>query len=138
MSGIINAKRLIIGVIIVAVLAGLFFGTKYVLSLREYKKRIADISVSDVDLAKIPNGSYEGSYDAIMIAAKVRVEIYDHKIKDVKLLSHKNERGIKAERIVNDIKNAQSLKVDTVTGATNSSKVILKAAQNALNSGIKG
>lgn len=100
-------------------------------------KRISDISISDVDLSKIPNGSYEGSYDAIMIAAKVKVDISDHTIKDINIIYHKNERGQKAERIVNEIKSAQSLKVDTITGATNSSKVILKAVQNALNSGVK-
>jgi uncharacterized protein with FMN-binding domain len=129
--------KIIIGVLVVALLVGAFFATKYVLALREYKKRIAAISISEVDLSKIPNGSYEGSYDAIMVGATVKVNVLDHKIKDINLINHKQERGKKAERIVNDITNAQSLKVDTITGATNSSKVILQAVQNALNSGLK-
>lgn len=132
------ARKTIIGVVTVTLAASIFFAAKYVFQLREYKKRIAEITISDVDLSQIPNGSYEGSYDAIMVAAKVRVDIRNHKINDIKLIEHKQERGAKAERIVNDIKNAQSLKVDTVTGATNSSKVILKAVQNALISGMKG
>jgi uncharacterized protein with FMN-binding domain len=131
------AIKIITGVIIVSLAVGIYFAANYVYQLSEYKKRIADISISNINLSKIPDGSYTGSYDAIMIAAKVQVTISDHTIKDVKILYHKNERGKKAEVIVNEIKSAQSLKVDTITGATNSSKVILKAVQNALQSGVK-
>lgn len=130
-------KKGIVGAVILALAVGAFFAVNYVMQLQEYKKRIADISISNVDLSKIPDGSYTGSYDAIMIAAKVRVDISNHVIQDIDILYHKNERGKKAESIVNEVKSAQSLKVDTVTGATNSSKVILKAVQNALNSGVK-
>jgi Uncharacterized protein conserved in bacteria len=119
--------------LIIALAIGTYFAVNYIMQLNEYKKRIAAISISNVDLSKIPDGSYVGSYDAIMIAARVRVDVSDHAITDVKLLYHKNERGKKAEVIVNEIKTAQSLKVDTISGATNSSKVILKAAQNALD-----
>lgn len=131
------AIKIIIGLIIIALAIGSYFSVNYILKLREYKERIADISISNVDLSKIPDGSYVGSYDAIMIAAKVRVDISDHTIKDINILYHKYERGKKAEVIVNEIKSEQSLKVDTITGATNSSKVILKAVQNALNTSVK-
>lgn len=131
------AVKIIVGVIIVALVAGIYFAANYMYQLSEYKKRIASISISNVDLSKIPDGSYTGSYNAIMIAAKVQVDVSNHSITNVKLLYHKNERGQKAESIVNEVKSAQSLKVDTITGATNSSKVILKAAQNALDSGLK-
>ncbi len=126
-------KRMIIAAISIVVIIGIVFGTRYFLQLREYKKRIADISITDADLSKIPNGSYKGSYDAIMVAATVNVDVKDHKITNITLINHKNDKGNKAEKIVMDIQNAQSLKVDTVSGATNSSKVILKAVQNALD-----
>ena len=128
--------KIIVAVIIIALGVGIYFSANYIYQLNEYKKRIAAISVSNVDLSKIPDGSYTGTYDAIMIAAKVRVNIKDHKISGIDLIYHKNERGKKAETILNKIKTAQSLKVDTITGATNSSKVILKAVSNALNSGL--
>lgn len=38
-------------------------------------------------------------------------------------------------RIPDMVVNAQSLQVDTISGATNSSKTILKAMENALISG---
>lgn len=130
------AVKFIAVVIIVALGIGIYFAANYLYQLSEYKKRISTISVANVDLAKIPDGSYTGSYDAIMIAAKVRVNVLNHKINGIDIIYHKNERGKKAEAIINEIKTAQSLKVDTITGATNSSKVILKAVQNALDSGI--
>ncbi len=129
--------RMIISAISIVVIIGIVFGTRYFLQLRDYKKRIADISITDADLGKIPDGSYKGSYDAIMVAATVDVDVQDHKITNITLVNHKNDRGKKAERIITDIQNAQSLKVDTVSGATNSSKVILKAVQNALDSSQK-
>jgi uncharacterized protein with FMN-binding domain len=131
------AVKILAGAAIVILAVGIYFAVNYVFQVREYKKRIADISISNVDLMKIPNGSYTGSYDAIMVGAKVQVDISDHAITNITILEHKNERGKKAEVIVNEIKAAQSLKVDTITGATNSSKVLLKSVQNALNSGVK-
>lgn len=129
--------KITIGVIIIALAVGLYFAGNYIYQLQEYKKRIADISITNVDLSKIPDGSYIGSYDAIMVSAKVKVDVSDHTIKDISILYHKTERGKQAEVIVNEVKSAQSLKVDTITGATNSSRVILKSVQNALESGIK-
>ena len=131
------AIKIIIGVIIIALVIGLYFTGNYIYQLQEYKKRIADISITNVDLSKIPDGSYTGSYDAIMVAAKVRVDVSNHTIKDIDILFHKTESGKQAEVIINEVKSAQSLKVDTITGATNSSRVILKSVQNALESGIK-
>lgn len=130
------AVKIIAAVIVIALGVGIYFAADYVYRLREYKKRIAAISISDVDVSKIPDGAYTGSYDAGLIAAKVRVHILNHQIDRIDLLYHRNERGKRAEAIVNEIQTAQSLQVDTITGATNSSRVILKAVQNALDSGV--
>ena len=43
--------------------------------------------------------------------------------------------GNKAETIVDDVVDKQTLDVDTVSGATVSSKVILKSIENALLKG---
>ena len=54
------AIKIIIGVIIIALVIGLYFTGNYIYQLQEYKKRIADISITNVDLSKIPDGSYTG------------------------------------------------------------------------------
>lgn len=129
--------KFIIGILVVSLAAGGYFTINYINKVNEYKKKVADISITDVDLSKIKDGSYLGSYDAILVGAKVRVDVSNHTIKNIQLLVHKNERGKRAEAIIGEIKSSQSLKVDTITGATNSSKVILKAVQNALSTNNK-
>lgn len=132
-TGSIPFKVTII-IIIMVLVGGVFSAGNYILELREYKKSIADIAITDVNLYNISDGTYVGSYDAKLVAAEVQVDVYDHTIKDVYIVYHKNKRGKNAESIVEEIKSAQSLEVDSITGATNSSKVILKAIQNALRS----
>jgi uncharacterized protein with FMN-binding domain len=48
------------------------------------------------------------------------------------LVKHRNGRGAAAEAITGKVISAQSLKVDTISGATMSSKVILLAIESAL------
>ncbi|MHC1685061.1 MAG: FMN-binding protein [Clostridiaceae bacterium] len=111
-----------------------FWGINYFINLQKYKNTVKSISISNVDLSKISDGTYSGSFDALRVSADVSVKINNHKITDIELLNHKNEKGKNAEIIPQRVIDAQSLDVDTVSGATNSSKVILKAIENALNS----
>ncbi|EMS73218.1 FMN-binding protein [Ruminiclostridium cellobioparum] len=127
-------KRAIIGVLALAVAGGIFFGLRYYMQLQEYKKRIEGIVISRVDLSNVRDGSYRGSFDAIFVGAEVVVQVKNHTIERIDLVKHKNERGAKAEAIVDKIISEQSVTVDVISGATNSSKVILKAVENALES----
>lgn len=127
-------KRAIMGVLALAVAGGIFFGLRYYMQLQEYKKRIEGIVISRVDLSNVRDGSYRGSFDAIFVGAEVVVQVKNHTIESIDLVKHKNERGAKAEAIVDKIISEQSVTVDVISGATNSSKVILKAVENALES----
>ncbi len=126
--------KIIAGIVGIAVVVGAVFGARYFLQLREYKKRIESIKISDVDMSKIGDGTYKGSYDAIFVGADIEVAVKNHAIENINIINHKNERGKKAEQIIDKIVSAQSLKVDTISGATNSSKVLIKAVENALES----
>ncbi len=55
----------------------------------------------------------------------------DHHITDIKL-DHRHGQGEAAEVITDHVIEAQSLQADTISGVTSSSKVILKAIENAL------
>ena len=100
---------------------------------QSYLTAMDNISVSEVDLNTIDDGEYIDEYDAGYIYAKVKITIKDHTISNVELLEHNHERGIKAEKALPDIiKNEQKIDVDTVSGATNSSRVIKQACMNAL------
>lgn len=104
----------------------------YFMDFNNYQKAVSDIVVTDVDISSVEDGTYIGSYDVGYIYAKVKVTVGAGKITDIQLLEHNNERGKKAERITDTIKEKQSISVDGVSGATNSSKVIQMAIYNAL------
>jgi len=126
-------KRYIVTIIVVLVLALGFITTKILLARFEGNlKQLALSEISDVDLAAAEDGIYIGSYSAFPVSAEVRVTIKNHFIVNIELLKHDNGQGQGAEIIPENVIEAQSLKVDSVSGATYSSKVILKAIQNAI------
>lgn len=96
--------------------------------------KLTETSIPDVDLSKIADGVYKGSHKVFPVEAEVRVTIENHKIIGIELVKHFNGQGTAAEVIPDRVTEAQSLKVDIVSGATYSSKVILKAIENALQS----
>ena len=101
-------------------------------SVTSYQKVVNNIVISEIDVTHIPDGIYEGEYDVIYIYAKVEVTVKHGKIADINILEHRNERGGPAEKITTSIINEQKIDVDAVSGATNSSRVIKKAVENAL------
>lgn len=104
----------------------------YQIDFSQYKEKIQSIQIENVDVTEISDGTYVGECDAGYIYAKVKVDVAGGEITDIQLLEHRNERGKPAEQIVPDILEQQDLQVDAVSGATNSSKVIKKAVENAL------
>lgn len=133
-------KQVIIIAVLVAVITGSYFGAKGInayTDLKTYKKQVKEITISNVNMSKIEDGTYSGNYEVMWVAAKVKVIVKNHRIEGIELVEHKNDRGASAEIIPSRVVEAQVLEVDVVSGATSSSKVILKAIENALNSAIK-
>ena len=128
-------KKNIIAVCCIGALGGGAYLYSYITDLNHYKTIVAGLQINELDLSQVKDGTFQGSCDAIFVAADVTVTVKDHKITDIQLIRHKTERGQKAEVIPGKVVYAQSLQVDTISGATNSSKVILKAIDNAVNSG---
>lgn len=120
-----------VAIIAVGVLA---FGGKYLLDLREYKQNMASVEITQPEIAKLEDGVYAGSYDAKIIAASVEVTVNDGRITKIDLVKHKYEKGGPAVSVIDEIIAHQTLEVDVVSGATNSSKTILKAVEIALES----
>jgi uncharacterized protein with FMN-binding domain len=96
-----------------------------------YKSLTAEIP--DMDL--IEDGVYQGYYDLTSTPIKVKLEVsvQNHQITKIDIIKHsRSPFGKKAEKIIDKIIECQSLDVDAVSGATASSKTILKAVENAL------
>ncbi|HUI46956.1 MAG TPA: FMN-binding protein [Nitrospirota bacterium] len=96
--------------------------------------RPAPILGEPVRRGKAENGTYEGTFRSWPNRAVVNVTIVNGLITDVRIVSHwASSIGRKAEQIIpRRIIEKQSTNVDAVSGATNSSRVIMNAAQNAI------
>ena len=83
---------------------------------------------------RLEDGIYEGRYSSWPNSARVKVMVKEGTIADIVLISHwASWIGKKAEPIIPlRIIEKQSANVDAVTGATNSSRVIMNAVQDAL------
>lgn len=101
------------------------------------KESISSIEIENLDLSSVKDGTYIGQYYSNPCAAKLKVTVKNHKIKDIEILEHQKGLGGKAESILDDVIENQSLNVDTVSGATLSSKVLLKSIENAIIEGVK-
>jgi len=128
-------KKLWIGILIaLAFVVAIGVTVKLVIS-----KADADLAklnaavIRGVDLTKVDNGTYAGAYQAFPIDVQVQVVVEDHKILRIDLVKHTNGQGKAAEVIPAEVVEAQSLKVDMISGATKSSKAILLAIQDALS-----
>jgi uncharacterized protein with FMN-binding domain len=85
-------------------------------------------------LMKKESGEYYGEYihNEKFLSVKLNVIISENSIKEIIILEHKNGLGKNAESIIYDVIQKNSLDVDIVSGATYSSRCILKAIENAL------
>lgn len=125
--------KIIIAVLLIAIIIAGAFLARYFIRVNNYQASVANITYQSVGAENVPDGVYIGEHDADFIYAKVEVTVKDEKITNIDILEHRNEKGAAAESIVDEIISKQSLNVDAVSGATNSSKVITKAIDNALN-----
>ena len=100
--------------------------------------KVNKITVMNYNLSDTFDGKYVGEYSIIPVHVKVEVTIENHKFKSINILKHDNGLGGSAEIITHNIIESQSLDVDTISGATVSSKCILKAVENALENSKKG
>ncbi|QOX62019.1 FMN-binding protein [Anoxybacterium hadale] len=132
-------KRKLIYILLAAVLLiGLGYGARNGLDVMYYKKAVEELSIESIDLSRVKDGTYTGSCDARLVAATVKVTVVGGKITDIKLMKHKNDRGKAGEAVVDEILKQQKPDVDAISGATNSSRIIMKAVENALEKGVTG
>lgn len=100
-----------------------------------FAQKIEQLAIEDVDVASVRDGVYTGSVRILPVTATVRVTVKDGAVADIDLLRHFHGPDHGAEQIIGRVVAAQSLAVDAVTGATYSSKVVLKAIEQALKQG---
>ena len=123
--GIIRGLRTLIACVAAVVLLG---GCTFV-------EKIEQLTIGDIDIASVRDGTYTGTVRVLPVTAKVRVIVKDGAVTSIDLLRHFHGPDHGAEEILGRVIAGQSLVVDAVSGSTYSSKVVLKAIESALNKG---
>lgn len=90
------------------------------------------LEISTVDLNTMADGEYIGECQNKILIAVVKVRIQNHEIIDIEVLEHKASYMGQAERIAGEVCDKQTLEVDAISGATFTSRTVLKAIENAL------
>jgi len=124
-------KKIVIGIIGVLVLI-FIAGQVAIKQIESNFNALMDSEMADIDLEKTKDGVYTGSYSVLPVEAEVQIKLENHEIVSIELLEHRHGQGANAEILPEIVVQAQSLEVDLVAGATYSSKVILKAIEDAL------
>ncbi|HPX84635.1 MAG TPA: FMN-binding protein [Bacilli bacterium] len=121
-------KKCLIALIVVI---GIFM--VMIIIAKSFSRQFNNLEIAAIDLKTLNDGEYIGYYKIFPISAKVKVLVANHEIQNIEILEHNNGQGKPAEAIIPIVISHQSLQVEIISGATYSSKVILKAIENALS-----
>ncbi len=128
-------KKILLSVVVVVLIVAVALGS-YLNRVAHYQQAVEELTIQEIPLDTVADGTYVGSCDVDFIRAQVEVTVKDGQITSIVLLSHENGRGQPAEAVLDRILQEQRLGVDAVSGATNSSTVLKKAVEQALFQGV--
>lgn len=125
---------IIIPIVLVAVVA-IGLGGALIFTSGE-RREGKSLPITNVDFKRLNDGTYIGEYEGGMNkwrANEVQVTVSSGKVTNIKLLKHKENRPPEfTDQLYNKVIKSQSLQVDTISGATITSKAYLKSVENAL------
>ncbi len=126
-------KKVLITVVVLialALAAAGFFVFRYRQMANTIGTEVA--KVQDIDLSKVADGKYKGSFGDFLAHVELEVSVSDHKITGIEIVKQECGPGYDGRATVDQILSAQSPKVDGVSGATGSSSCIKVATYQAL------
>ncbi len=95
---------------------------------------VKKVELKGIDLSGVPDGAYQGHFEGARWTNTVEVTVENKKITAINVVSPPLfiEDNF-SSKIINGVIEKQSLEVDVVSGATVTTKAILKAIENALS-----
>lgn len=104
--------------------------------LMKEHREIRTLTLNEVNFSNLKDGSYTGSYEGGMYKWRentVRVTVKSGKVTEIEVLSHKENQSKEfTDELFSRVIEEQSLQVDTISGATLTSKAYLQGVENAL------
>lgn len=120
----------VVGALVVSGLIGYSF-------LESEHAEAKNLPISEINFSGLRSGTYQGGYAGGMYqwrANRVQVTVDAGRVVDIKLLNSPEASGkFEYGALYGEVIHAQSLKVDTVSGSTLTTKAFLKAIENALS-----
>ena len=125
-------RILLVMVCVIGIAAGCiaFMMKKQVSQMAEQLDSVAVVALDDVE-----DGTFAGTAETPLVKVTVEVTVENHTLKEIRLLRHENGQGALAEAMLPEMLGQNTSEVDTVSGATLSSKAIRAAVRDALAKG---
>ena len=125
-------KKCVLIVIWGVTLFGVGFGISFYRGVGKKYDKVQEIPIQEISVEGLADGTYTGEYTFETLYAKVQVIVKGEEIKKIVLEDFVTEKGEDAAGIVSSIVENQSVMVDDVSKATDSSRVIKLAVMDAL------
>lgn len=93
---------------------------------------IKNASIKSLDFSQLPDGVYDGEYKRGRFSSKVRVTVASGRVTTIDVVRDMQYQSEVTQKAVGAVLEAQSLQIDTVSGATITTRAFLKAVENAL------
>lgn len=134
--GMGKAKGCLIVLAIIVVLLAIGGGIGWVFLSREHREA-RGLPLNRVNFSKLVDGNYHGLYEGGMYRWRrneCEVTVANGRVTDIRLTASADpgKENAKAEMLYERVIAAQSLQVDTISGATLTGKAYLQCVENAL------
>ena len=129
-------KRVGKTLLVIACVIGIAVGGIRLVMDRQVGKMYAQLdAVAVAAPEQVADGTYEGTAKTPLVKVTVEVTVQKHALREIRLLRHENGQGAPAEAMLPEMLSRNTSEVDSVSGATLSSKAIRAAVRNALAKG---
>ena len=129
-------KRVGKTLLVIACVIGIAVGGIRLVMDRQVGKMYAQLdAVAVVAPEQVADGTYEGTAETPLVKVTVEVTVQKHALREIRLLRHENGQGAPAEAMLPEMLSRNTSEVDTISGATLSSKAIRAAVRDALAKG---
>lgn len=103
------------------------------------EQRVLAMPINEVDLARVENGTYRGSFTFNKFAYIVDVKVQDHRIAGITMVKNRDDKwAVSAATMADSVVLYQKMDVDVIAGATASCRVVLKAIELSFKNRIAG